>query len=371
MKKNKWMMNVVRSRLFWIGIAMAFMACTFEDNLTVEGKAGAEKSVSMVSLCTPDASKQATKVYGFLKKNWNKKTLSAAMANVNWNISEAEWVYQHTGKYPAMNCFDYIHLHSTPTALLDYRDIRVVEEWWKNNGLVSAMWHWNVPLEEGSKDYAFYAGSGIQKRKTSFDISKAVQEGTYENRIVKADLDKIADCLLLLKEKKIPVIWRPLHEASGAWFWWGTKGAEPFKALWKLMFQTFQEKGLNNLIWVWTSEGNDDEWFPGAAYVDIIGYDTYKKTNVELLNSFQNLTTKYPTRLVSLSECGNVPAFSTQWQSGAHWAWFMPWYDYARTKDPAAAVFTDSMHAYADKSWWTNAMEQHWVITRDQMPSLK
>jgi len=92
--------------------------------------------------------------------------------------------------------------------------------------------------------------------ETDFDITKALQEGTRENEIIKADLEELAGYLLLLKQKNIPVIWRPLHEAAGKWFWWG-KDAASYKRLWKLVYETFKQKGLNNLIWVWTSETND------------------------------------------------------------------------------------------------------------------
>ena len=46
----------------------------------------------------------------------------------------------------------------------------------------------------------------------------------------------------------VPVLWRPLHEASGGWFWWGAKGPEPFKQLWELMFQRFTQVHARSLI---------------------------------------------------------------------------------------------------------------------------
>lgn len=58
------------------------------------------------------------------------------------------------------------------------------------------------------------------------------------------------------------------------------KDAASYKRLWKLVYETFKQKGLNNLIWVWTSETNDRDWYPGDAYVDIIGRDVYHKTDV-------------------------------------------------------------------------------------------
>ena len=84
----------------------------------------------------------------------------------------------------------------------------------------------------------------------------------------------MAGYLKLLHDANIPVIWRPLHEAAGGWFWWG-KNADSFKKLWIQMFDYFKAQGLNNLIWVWTSETGDADWYPGDAYVDIIGRDLY------------------------------------------------------------------------------------------------
>ena len=87
------------------------------------------------------------------------------MANVAWNVEESEQVYQWTGKYPALNCFDYIHLQSSAEgSWIDYGDITPVSQWWNNGGLVAAMWHWNVPTSNGSGNLTTY------KDQTSFDI---------------------------------------------------------------------------------------------------------------------------------------------------------------------------------------------------------
>nr|WP_320057648.1 glycosyl hydrolase [uncultured Bacteroides sp.] len=325
------------------------------------------------ALCSPNPSAQAIKVYDFLKENYGKKLISGTMANVNWNINEAEWVYKHTGKYPALNAFDFVHLYASPANWIDYGNTTVIENWWNNNGLVAATWHWNVPQSEGSSNYGFYyTGKNNGTGETSFDITKAVQNGTSENLRVKADLDKIADYLLLLKAKNIPVIWRPMHEASGGWFWWGAKGATLFKALWQLMFDTFREKGVNNLIWVWTAQTGDNEWYPGNEYVDIISCDIYNKTVIsQLTDEYISLAQTYPNKIVTLSECGNVANMSLQWNAGATWSWFMPWYDYDRTKEVSGAAFNETTHQYANIVWWKDAFKQSVILTRDQMPNLK
>jgi mannan endo-1,4-beta-mannosidase len=320
----------------------------------------------ITDLVTPNPSPETLKLYLFLKENYGQKIISGTVANVNWNTYEADWVYHHTGKYPALNAFDYIHLYASPANWINYENTQTVENWWNNNGIVSAMWHWNVPVAQGSDSYEFYTD------KTSFDIAKAVQEGTYENNIIKADLEKIANLLLLLKQKNIPILWRPLHEAAGKWFWWGAKGAQPYKALWKLMFETFETKGLNNLIWVWTAELNDNAWYPGDEYVDIIGRDMYNKPDASgMAGEYKTLKNRFPNKIITLSECGNVAGITGQWNENANWSWFMPWYDYERTNNPAGNTFNSEQHQHADAAFWKNAFANPKVITRNEMPSLK
>lgn len=314
-------------------------------------------------LIAQNASQQAQNVYKFLLENFGEKTISGTMANVSWNTNEAEWVYKHTGKYPALNAFDYIHANGN---WVDYTNIKVVQDWWNKNGLVSIGWHWNVPKTIGSSEYAFYT------KETDFDINKALQEGTAENVIIKADLDKVANYLLLLQQANIPVLWRPLHEAAGAWFWWGAKGAEPCKELWKFMFETFENKGLNNLIWVWTAEAGDTEWYPGDEYVDIIGRDIYNKMNAnDMQGEYNDLVLRFPNKVIALSEMGSVANVAEQLDNGTMWSWAMPWYDFDRTKDINNGSFAQAQHMHADILFWQKMINHKKVITRDQMPSLK
>ena len=318
------------------------------------------------ALVTPNASVQARKVYDFLREKYGVKMISGAMANVNWNSNEAEWVYRHTGKYPALNCFDYLHLYASPADWINYENTQVVEDWWLGRGLVAASWHWNVPAYEGSADYHFYT------KDTRFDISKAVISGTNENTIVRADLERMAEHLILLRDKQIPVLWRPLHEASGKWFWWGAKTAEDYRKLWVMMFEVFKEKGLNNLIWIWTSQGDDAAWYPGDDYVDMIGCDLYDKPNaIEIAALYTSLQQKYPNKMLTLSEFGEVANLSTQWNSGAKWSWAMPWYDYDRTKNLSGAEFDKKGHIHADIDYWDRLLADERIITRDEMPDLR
>lgn len=211
--------------------------------------------------------------------------------------------------------------------------------------------------------YAYKDGAG----NVIFDLDNAVTDGTWENKFVKADLERVATYIKALKDAGIPVLWRPLHEAAGnipsggsPWFWWG-KNATSFKKLWIMMFDYFKEQGLDNLIWVWTSVGNDDDWYPGDAYVDVVGRDLYGNSVATCSEEFQSLQNKYG-KIVTLSECGvstatdgtttAIGTIADQWAAGAKWSWFMPWYN--------ADVHTT-------KEWWQAAMQMDNIITRDKV----
>lgn len=326
------------------------------------------------SLVVNNPSGEVKNVYGFIKETYGKKIISSAMANVNWNINEAEWVKLHTGKYPAIATFDYVHLYASPANWIDYTDISVVEDWWANNGIISAGWHWVVPTYEGSTNYTY------KPSETTFRPENALTEGTWENEIVNADLEKICENLLLLKNKNIPIIWRPLHEAAGniyeysdgkAWFWWGYDGAQAYKDLWIYMFNYFESKGLNNLIWVWTTQTKDNAFYPGDSYVDMVGRDIYNTTDVsDIIEQYNSIQETYPSKIITLSECGTVAPLSSQWAAGAKWSYFMPWYDYERTNDITDEDFNGTEHQYANAEWWIDAMNHEAVITLDEMPNL-
>lgn len=423
------------------------------------------------------SSAKAVKLYNYLLDNFETKTLSAMMANVAWNTEMSEKVYGWTGKYPAINCFDYVHLPASVAGAdwINYGDITPVKDWSDKGGIVAAMWHWNVPkkavgeasstqiwegetvmpgdwsgnvqmtddaakavfadaqvgqvirvavkdvaagaqgsfknsgwseiasgtdyfdisgdytlvitedvlksLQEGgliigghdytavavylenngtaldpNKDYAFY------KADTEFDAANATVEGTWENKVFTKDLKNAAAYLKLLRDADIPVLWRPFHEAAGGWFWWG-KDAASFKSLWIAMFNYFKTEGLDNLIWVWTTEGNDADWYPGDQYVDIVGRDVYNKETADCVSEYTSIAENYGNKIVSLSECGTVGLISEQWASGARWSWFMPWYD-GTNEDGSPVV-------HADEAWWKDAMSQEFVVSREELPSME
>ncbi|MDO4163403.1 MAG: glycosyl hydrolase [Bacteroides sp.] len=315
------------------------------DAISISFTTLSQSITSSLSNASADAATQA--LYAEMVSNYGSKIYSATMANVNWNYDNATQVYEWTGKYPAINCFDYLHLYASPANWIDYSDITPVQEWHNAGGIVAAMWHWNVPISEGSEDLSFSADGN------SFSVTNALTAGTWENTVLTEDLASIVEHLKLLQDAGIPVLWRPLHEAAGAWFWWGAEDATAYVSLWQYMYTYFKEQGLNNLIWVWTSEGGDDtDWYPGDNYVDIVSIDIYNNTDTsDILSLYNTLYSQYPDKMITLSECGSVATISAQWSATSYWSWFMPWYN------------TDDT-THADEAWWTDAMNQSYVITR-------
>ncbi|MDD5861210.1 MAG: glycosyl hydrolase [Prevotella sp.] len=344
-------------------------------------------------LCDKNASWRTRQIYQLLRDVYGKKAISCSMAEVNWNYKEAGYVKALTGKYPAMNGFDYIHL---TYGWEPYKDITPVKEWWDMGGLVTICWHWRAPSTEAQWDAyqkdtvkdppsydGFYAPSGGSP-STTFSPKEAVKEGTWQHDFLMADLKKVADRLEILQDSGIVVLWRPFHEAAGnsgiypdgkAWFWWGADGPEPCKQLWHIMYDYFQQRGLHNLIWVWNCQINDDDWYPGDNYVDIIGRDLYNYTATPKDStdeqakynsaswSFEFMHTYYPHKMLTLSECGNSPMMTDMWAAGARWLYAMPWYHYRYQMG--------QKHQWAGSDWWQNWFSMDNVITMDEMKTLR
>lgn len=436
-------------------------------SFTVELKRTAPFQLIKTNLCNDNASPEAKRLYTELVRNYGKNIISGAMAidqvqksqYHSWNSEYAELVGQKIGKTPLLNGFDYGHLSSSPANWINYGDISPVKNWYNAGGIVSAMWHWNVPdkdpyngikllekqhdlgnwiscvinlngndvnnftkirfsisdvkdeaqiliqekengedissvmissdmteyvleltdeIKEKIKDgfvlngksctvtsidlldytLGFYV-PGAGSSSTTFDPSKVLEENSWQQKFFYDDLKKLADYMKPISDAGIPVIWRPFHEASGGWFWWAAGGPEVYKQLWQMMYKyLIKERELNNLIWVWTSDskGNDEEWFPGNEYVDIIGRDLYDVSDVdEFVNEFYNLAEKYPNMMIALTECGRISNISDIWEAGAKWAWFMPWY-------PSSI---DNWEEQATEAWWNDAADTDYVKWRN------
>lgn len=106
------------------------------------------------------------------------------------------------------------------------------------------------------------------------------------HHLLKAELDKVAAFVLSLRTpagEPVPLVFRPWHEHTGSWFWWGAEHCTPeqYKALWRFTVQYLtQTKGVHQLLFAYSPDNFRDsahylERYPGDAYVDVLGLDDY------------------------------------------------------------------------------------------------
>lgn len=250
----------------------------------------------------------------------------------HYNTDDLPWIQERTGKQPALLGFDMINY--SPSRVdhgATSTDIEDAQDWAAAGGIVQFQWHWNAP-----KDLLDIPGSewwrGFYTYATTFDVAAALADPKSEGyRLLLRDMDTIATELQRLQDANVPVLWRPLHEAEGAWFWWGAQGAAACKKLYRLMFDRFTHvHQLHNLIWVWTSTDSENalDWYPGDDVVDVIGADIYLPgyNTTAATPTFYNLVELYGgEKLVALTENSVIPDPDRLILEGAGWSWFMTW----------------------------------------------
>jgi mannan endo-1,4-beta-mannosidase len=344
--------------------------------LLTEMPAHAGKERIMQQPVNAKATPEARQLYKTLLSLYGEKAISGVVANIDWNTREAENVHQWTGQWPVINVFDFMNIHASKDVnkqgWLDYSDMKPVIDWHEAGGVVGCMWHWQVLANNGTDRTC---SPGQKPNETSFDPAAFERPGSAEYKTMIHDIDQVAGYLKTMQKKGIAVIWRPFHEAAGntyefegggAWFWWGAKGPEVYKKLWRFLYDRLvNHHGLNNLLWVWNSQMNDGVWYPGDDVVDIVGRDNYAALMYPLMKEFRQLEKEYPTKMITLAECGNgdevnMSLWSKIWKQGSRWSWFMPWYD-AHYNDGSS-----DEHQFAGPEWWKDAFQSGVVIDRDE-----
>lgn len=286
------------------------------------------------TLINPQATAEARSLMSFLVDQYGQKVLAGQQ-----DLIEIDYINSVTGRQPAVGVFD----------LMDYSPSRIehgadptglTESWiqWANTGggIVSLSWHWNAPTDLiDEPDHEWWRG--FYTHATTFDIEAVLADPAGERyQLLIRDLDAIAAELAKFQAAGLPVLWRPLHEASGGWFWWGAKGAEPFIELWRLMYDRYvNHHGLHHLIWVYTV--GDPGWYPGDGYVDIVGMDIYPSSpDAGMAWEWQETQSRHEgVKLVALSESGIVPDPNKIRAEGVWWSWFSVWNGhFIRDTDP-------------------------------------
>ncbi|MBR7038370.1 MAG: beta-mannosidase, partial [Oscillospiraceae bacterium] len=206
---------------------------------------------------------------------------------------------------------------------------------------------------------------GFNTSNTDFDIAAVMDGRDPEGKaLLDADIQEIARQLAILRDAGVPVLWRPLHEASGGWFWWGAKGPEAYKALWYYLYdQLTNVYGLHNLIWVWNAQAAD--WYPGDAYVDVIGTDIYAGEHsygAQNAKFSEMLEWSETNKLIALTENGTVFDIDNVVAANSRWMWFGTWCGGFVEEN---GHYTD---AFTERAVMSKTYNSEQVITLDELP---
>lgn len=297
-------------------------------------------------------------LFSYLVDQYGSKVISGQQDDV-------EYVLEKTGKEPAIGSFDLID-YSPTRVQYGSKPVRTSEaiiDWAKKGdgrGIVSLMWHWNAPTDLINQAPDKLWWRGFYTDATTFDIAAVLADKNGERyQLLLRDIDAIALQLKKFQAADVPVLWRPLHEAPGGWFWWGAKGSGPFKELWHILYDRLTNyHQLHNLIWVYTGTDTiNPDWYPGDPYVDVVGEDIYADPSSNMSANWANAQGQFNgKKLVTLSETGNLPNPDKIRGFGTWWSWFSVWTgtDYIKKQplDLLKAVYTDKD-----------------VITRDELPN--
>ncbi|MFY0625239.1 MAG: T9SS type A sorting domain-containing protein [Reichenbachiella sp.] len=319
------------------------------------------------NLINPNASLEAVSLYQYLKDLYGKRTLSGQQSNSGGDL-DLDALEEMTGKIPAIKGFD----------LIDYSPSRVfygtnstetqdLIDWVESGGIATCAWHWNAPEDWLPNEPGNEWWSGFYTRATTFDPRIAMNDNTSDqyNFIIR-DIDAIAAELKIIQAANVPVLWRPLHEAAGEWFWWGAYGPEVCKWLWNLMYNRLtNHHELNNLIWVWTEQYQIAplEWYPGDEKVDIIGMDIYLDF-METTPSFARFdgTVGLHTgkKIITMSETATIPSAHGMILQKAKWSWFCSW----------TSQHYSSLTERNTEDFISEVYNHEYIITFDEIPDL-
>ena len=321
-------------------------------------------------LSNPNADDHTQRLYKFLCDIYGKYSLTGQYADDGRTSTEFKRIHKQTGGHFAVLGMDMMSYCSGSTAY-GSEDVTVqyaYDFYVNGGGIVTLCWHWRAPVEYQVNDEANPWYSSFYKEGTTLDLDKIMNgedERGYE--LLMQDIDLISEQLARLRDAGVPVLWRPLHEASGGWFWWGNCKPESYIKLWNTMYDKMtNEHGLTNLIWVWNAQ--DAGWYPGDETVDIISTDIYAGNRVDssFSGTFASLA-EIPgeNKLVALSENGCVMDPDKVMETNSRWLYWGTWSDPFTLKQ---GILNDE---YTSMETLDKAYQSDRTLTLEELPDLK
>lgn len=203
-------------------------------------------------------------------------------------------------------------------------------EQYSRGHIITLMWHAGRPFDRGIVNFK----QQTQGSFTDQQWKELITEGSEMHQLWIAQVDSIAEYLKVLQDRHIPIIWRPLHEMNGEWFWWGNRsGSDGYQKVWRMLYDRLTNyHHLNNLLWGWNANAvretpgdramKLDDYYPGRDYVDILATDVYHRDWRQCHHD--DLAKLADGKLIALGELGSLPT-PEQLAGMPKFAWFMVW----------------------------------------------
>lgn len=309
------------------------VALAYETDFDALLKSLDEKTVAEGDTVSDNTNEKTRQLYTWLRENYGTNMISAQQMGNKYQEEDIVY-YMLTGDLPAIKGFDFIFTTTASDSESRSEWTQMAIDWHtKSNGIVAFCWHWNVPRDV-NQDPESTAKQFYSEKIANFDIKNAVTPGTKEYEVVVHDIDLVAIELQKLEAAGVPVLWRPLHEASGAWFWWGVANpeiakGEYYQKLWYMIYDRLENyHKLTNLIWVWNGQSKHTKVHPNTY--DISGIDVYPNTEDHSIQekSYANLEKITDEgKMLALTEVGYIPdpdEFNAN-KDTIKWLFYMPW----------------------------------------------
>jgi len=275
------------------------------------------------------ATKEAVSLFRSLYRLQNKGVMYGHQDDLMYGST---WWYEKgrsdtkdfTGDYPAVAGFELGHIELGNERSLDSVSfIQIAEQvkaHYKRGGVVTISWHLNNPLTMQIPD-----SSGNRMHGTAWDVSSkevvsSILPGGKNHELFNTWLERLATFLAGLKDDDgtpIPFIFRPYHEHSGSFFWWGTGICtdDEYANLWRYTVEFLRDKkGIHNILYAYNTDRVTTlkqymSGYPGDTYIDMLSLDMYdrgEQFNAELDTALNFVTKEAQLRhkLAALSETG-------------------------------------------------------------------
>lgn len=335
----------------YLAIALILAATAFGQTAAPPAAASVRPPAPAPYNCepvNPDATAEARALLKTLCAVSGKGILTGQHNFPNHRAQDTDKVFAITNKYPAIWGSDFGFTGGEDKDSILHRDL-MIEEAKKQaaaGSIVYLCWHMMRPTEDEPGVPGDSWKGSVQARLTDEQWLELITPDTPLHKRWENYIDTAAGYLKQLQDAHIPVLWRPMHENNGGFFWWGGRPgpggtAQLYREIYARMVYVHH---LNNLIWVWNQNGPAPSgeffgFFPGQRYVDVVSYDDYRELSDRYYYELLDLAEGKP---IALGEVG-VPPSPEILKAQPRWAWFMVWAGMVdRQADAFRAAYSNS-----------------------------